>query len=273
MLCAIVVLYNYKGDSLMNNIKEYYDAVDKIILVDNSDEKSYDDQEVLTLEKVLYYKLGYNAGIAYALAFGMEKAKELGSDYVLTMDQDSRFAEGTFKNLSSYLLEKKENVALIAPNIRLLGRETKHTNSIEELDMVITSGSIIDMKAYEAVDGFDERLFIDCVDFDLCRQFKEKGFSIIRVNTAIILHELGESRFKKFLTKKIIVSTHSPMRYYYYSRNWHICKNKTAYAKSYFSSMKKDKLKMYIKMFLFEKNRIKKIAMIRKGKKDAKNFI
>ena len=65
------------------------------------------------------------------------------------------------------------DVALVAPKYIPSDRQDN-----EEVNMVITSGNIINLSLYKNIEGFNEELFVDFVDFDLCYQIKEKGLII-----------------------------------------------------------------------------------------------
>ncbi len=269
MLYATVVLYNPNED-LYNNIMSYYNYVEKIILIDNS-EKEINIEEILMLEKIQYIKLGKNMGIAYALKKAMDEAISLNVDFILTMDQDSKYFEDSFKYIPKFLKENDmSNIGILSSVISLLDKKKCTSNKYEQVDIAITSGSVINVQLYKSINGFDSDLFIDCVDFDLCRQFIENGNIIIQLNEAILLHELGDSKKRKIFNKEIIVSRHSPIRYYYYFRNFYFCKRKTKFSKKYFKNMHKDTWKMLFKLFMYEDNKFKKLKMILKGRKDAK---
>ena len=86
---AIVVAYNIESEKLLKNIYSYYDFVEKIVIVDNSNKsnnlKDYEN------EKIVYIGLGENLGIARALNEGIKYAIINNFKYALTMDQDSSF--------------------------------------------------------------------------------------------------------------------------------------------------------------------------------------
>ena len=98
---AVVVFYNPSEENI-NNLKVYEKSVDKIYVVDNSDD------EVIRLKntkKIEYIKLFTNKGIATALNEGAKKAMEDGYDWLLTLDQDSQITSDVIEKLKKYFKE------------------------------------------------------------------------------------------------------------------------------------------------------------------------
>lgn len=263
MIAGVVVLYNPNIIKVLNNLKSYLPYLDKLYVVDNSNasnEESFKDT------KIEYIFLNGNKGISYALKLGCLKAIEENFNYLLTMDQDSSF-DGNFEEYLDLIKSiNMDNVALVAP--KYISNEKVN---IEEVNMVITSGNIINLNLYKNIEGFNEDLFIDFVDFDLCYQFKEKGYSILQFNKILLKHELGDNIRKKLFSKSFLVTNHSPLRMYYMYRNMYYCSNLSKDRKKFFKPLKKNYyLKDIIKLMLFEDYKFKKIKMIKKGIKDAK---
>ena len=98
-LACVVVFYNPSDDNI-SNIDAYKGVVDKVYVVDNSD----DDIVRLKDDKVIkYIKLGKNLGIAKALNIGAENAINDGFKWLLTMDQDSKITKQNVLDMISFL--------------------------------------------------------------------------------------------------------------------------------------------------------------------------
>ena len=84
-----VVLYNpLSVQELVENIRSYIDELEYLGLIDNSD-RSVDISSVLQCsEKIEYFSMQGNIGLAKALNFGCKKAAERGCDYMLLLDQN-----------------------------------------------------------------------------------------------------------------------------------------------------------------------------------------
>lgn len=275
---GIVVLYNPNYNELIENIHSYIGILDGLICVDNSEKEIETNSFLKTDPKVEYIFMNGNIGLAKALSFGIDKAIQYGANYVMLFDQDSIMAGN-----SAFLLKKSidsiNNWGIIAPNIRLIYREKNkriystsnlYPTTLMEADWVITSGSIINIKAYIQSGGIDKKLFISGIDRDLCCRIKEIGYSIIRYGECILYQEAGNTEEKNFFGFKIHPPYLSTLRYYYTFRNelYLRKKNKGIYSKS-----KTNLLKYLICILFFEKEKYQKMIAVVKGVIDYKKLL
>lgn len=273
-ICAIVVLYN-PDRSMFNNIETYIDDVDKIFLLDNSDNNRFN----IDNDKIEYISFKENKGLAFALKFGCEKAINDGYEYVLTMDQDSYFDKYSFSKLVDFIMKNSE-FAIVSPNVRSLYYDQKENMEKEAfiqypqnkntiVNWSMTSGSLINLMYYQNIKGFDDQMFIAHVDIDLCFQFSLINKKIIIIGDSILNQHFGNSKPKKILWKVVHPSFASPIRTYYLFRNQKYLENK--YKKYNIKSFINIKLsKFIIKITLFENNKIEKYYMMIKGIVDGK---
>lgn len=85
---------------------------------------------------------------------------------------------------------------------------------------LITSGNIISVANSIAIGGFDERLFIDEVDYDFCYRGVAKGLRLYVSSEGIyLLHSLGNMLDRKFLWRTVHCMNHNRIRKYYIARN------------------------------------------------------
>ena len=66
---------------------------------------------------------------------------------------------------------------------------------------------------------FDETLFIDGVDFDYCIRIRKNKFKIAQVNSALLMHHLGDMREKSLFGWTVYPTYHNHIRRYYIVRN------------------------------------------------------
>ena len=94
MLVAGIVTYNPDINRLAENLESIASQVDRIIVVDNGSTEW--DSIAATVEhySALSVRNATNLGIASALNQMATKALELGSKWLLTLDQDSVCSEG-----------------------------------------------------------------------------------------------------------------------------------------------------------------------------------
>ena len=150
-LSGVVVFYNPSEDNI-NNINNYIDSIDKLFVVDNSDD---DIERMKSAGKIEYIKLGDNKGIAYALNTGANKAIEEGYKYLLTMDQDSKITSEIVDGMKDYLVNNNDNkIGLVSPYQDIDSKEDELTEDVEDRIEVMTSGNIINLDAYKKIGGF-----------------------------------------------------------------------------------------------------------------------
>src|SRR5687767_12883270 len=138
-LAAAVILYNPSGN-IISNIQSYSDYVEEIYVYDNSEKKTAIHDSLLKLEKVTLIHDFENKGISTRLNDACNTAIEKGYDWLLTMDQDSKF---TKEEISNYIdcfnkHEGKESVAMFGPRYRDENISSDNCNA-EEVDALITS--------------------------------------------------------------------------------------------------------------------------------------
>ncbi|MBQ7240896.1 MAG: glycosyltransferase family 2 protein [Bacilli bacterium] len=270
-LAAIVVFYN-PSDNNIKQLDKYSKSVDKIYVVDNSDDEI---KRIKSNEKIEYIKLNKNKGIAFALNEGAKHAIKDKFKYLLTMDQDSKITSNIIDDMKDYIINNDmKDVGLISPYQDIDSKDDIKNGDVEDMIEVMTSGNIINLDAYEKIGGFKDWLFIDCVDTDYCMNLHKNGYKVLRLNNVIMKHELGNLVVHKLFGKEYPCYNHNPIRRYYIVRN-----------NLYINDMYKDLYPEYCAWLLrvqkgqvkriiaFEKNKFKKLRMMYKGYKDHKKGI
>ena len=148
--------------------------------------------------------------------------------------------------------------------------EDEYTDIIE----IMTSGNIIYLNAYQEIGGFKDWLFIDAVDLEYCLNLHKHGYKVLRLNNIIMKHNLGNYSIHKFLGKEYRCSNHNHIRRYYMVRN-------NLYVRDMYHDLYSNYLDWLInvqkgqakRVFMFEKNKFKKLFFMYKGYKDYKKGI
>ena len=214
-----IVTYQPDIVRLQENLKAAAQGT-PLIIVDNGS-KNITDIRTLT-DGMILIENSSNLGIATALNQLCHKAQALGYEWLVTLDQDSVIQPGMLEAFSHYT--DLSNVAIICPRIedRHLGRQhTQQTSGTEYVAHAITAGNMVRLKAWEAVGGFTEALFIDGVDFDFCLKLREGGWQILRDNNVCLCQEMGHGRRISLpFHHQMSVLNHSPQRLYYIARNY-----------------------------------------------------
>lgn len=271
---AGIVLYNPEIMRLSENIKAVLGQVDSLILVNNGSTNIGDIKHLIETNnwKIEYVDLKSNKGIAYALNVILHKAVIGEYEWFLTIDQDSVVSENLITTYERYIGYNK--LGIISCEIIDRNFNEIHNNAnFEVLDYVITSGSLVNTSICKKVNGFDSKMFIDFVDFDLCAKVREAGYNILRTYETNLLHEVGHSTPKMIGKRQYIAYNHNPERVYYFYRNgmYFIRKHKKKNSINAYA-WRKNLLRRFVLITLYEKQKIKKYKMICSGILDSKNM-
>lgn len=276
---GVVVLYN-PDENVIANIESYYQEISKLYVVDNSDNiNNLIVEKIKQLDNCYYLHLGQNQGLASALNIGCDKAFEEGFDYILTMDQDSKFAKNDVQKLINFIETQKTHYAIVCPNVKSIyyddvSKQEKiaytliDENKNEIKNWVMTSGSMMCLKSYKEAGGFDTKMFIGHIDIDLGIKFSLLNLKVIMIGNSIIYQRFGNSKPRKILFKTVHPSFAAPVRTYYIFRNQKYLEKK--YGKKFKKFINVHLYKFIIKILLFEDEKFKKLLMAYKGYLDGK---
>jgi rhamnosyltransferase len=84
---------------------------------------------------------------------------------------------------------------------------------------VITSGTLYDLQVYQQIGPFQDDFFIDYVDTDYSLRARQYGYRSMVACNALLNHRLGSRQKRVFLGGDHYPTFHSPLRWYYISRN------------------------------------------------------
>jgi len=237
-----VVLYRPSQKDLLSKIELLEQAVDHIILVDNTEagtlwlSENYPEAEK-TLN-VTYFQPMKNLGIAAAQNMALEYAFSHfdDDDKVIFFDQDSSISidlphclAQAYDRLSinhsiaavgpSFVDEKK---GFIYPQVSWnkfgsFQRFIPNTElSEQKTAALISSGMLTSIYTFKQVGLYDDVLFIDYVDTDWCLKAQAKGFELYVIPSISMMHSIGAKSIKVFGR---YFTVHSPLRRYYMIRN------------------------------------------------------
>lgn len=267
MVCGVTVLYN-PTEEVFENINSYLNGLNKLYLVDNSEKenKKLKDKFIKFSSKIEYIKMNGNEGIAKALNIVKNKAIEENYNWLLTMDQDSSFKNNDFINFVEKIKKFLSNKIAIFYPCYDLNNTIKLRKKICNIDIILTSGNILNLNLAKEIGDFDEKLFIDEVDHDYCYRIFQKNYQIKEIQDVFLKHKVGEMKKNIFCS----ITNHNKIRKYYIARNrCYMIKKYPFLKKVYIGFILKD----IVKIILFEKEKFLKIKMIYLGIKDFKNNI
>ncbi|MCR5047384.1 MAG: glycosyltransferase [Saccharofermentans sp.] len=284
---AVIVTYFPDVERVSNNVSNLIAQGFLVIIVDNGSEK-LDAIQNLQSSSCLVKELGENKGIAYALNEGMRIAAESGAAWVLSLDQDSIPGDNIYNEYKKHI--DLPEAGALCPLIVRNGKMDLSDDSFETVcqydvvDTCPTAGFFLNVNDWKSVDGYDDKLFIDYVDYDMCMRLKGIGKKIYRVQSTSVIQELGKIQYNSFCYKlgkvlKIqklcnfaVTYNHSPKRNYYYVRNgvYYINKYKDLLN---VRVERNNMVKWEIKKLVHEGKKYEQFKAILSGIKDAKEMI
>lgn len=221
-ISAGIVLFNPDINRLKENISAVIVQCVHVYLVDNGSNNIDEVKKLLNQynhSKVSVLCNMENQGIAKALNQLASEAQKGGFDWILTLDQDSVAPSNIIEEFEKYT--NNLNTGMLCPVIcdRNKGVVVEAKDNYKEIDECITSGSLLNIKAWRKIGGFDESMFIDGVDFDICYRLRKNGYKILCIQSVVLLHELGRIVYHRFIFWKVLVKNHSAFRKFYIARN------------------------------------------------------
>lgn len=232
---AIVVTYNPDITHLKKLIGTLTSQVDALLVIDNNsanfNPQIVDDFPPKT-EVILNRQ---NLGLATAYNQGCSIARERGFTHVILFDQDSLPAHDmvtalyaamclyngdTLKVAAAGPKYKDIKGQKLSPFVRIkdfhLERVPCADNEVVDVDHLISSGSLIDLRALEITGNFADDLFIDCVDTEWCLRVRHHNLRILGIGNAFMDHSIGEKYLHLFGRQ---LPMHTPLRLRYQFRN------------------------------------------------------
>jgi rhamnosyltransferase len=190
---AIVVTFNPDVELLQTNVRAVSPQVAAVIIVDNDSANRANVETLASDISAMFVAMPSNGGIASALNAGINRAWAEGASAVLLLDQDSECSPRMVEEL---MLGLDEGFDVVSPSIADRNLDAAPTGAqmregSVEIDLCITSGSLVRVATWLAVGGYDDQLFIDFVDFDFCLRVRAAGGHIARRPAAVLHHEIG----------------------------------------------------------------------------------
>nr|WP_086937680.1 glycosyltransferase family 2 protein [Thaumasiovibrio occultus] len=243
-VAAVIVHYHPTEQDWENT--RYIGQFLPVVVVDNSEASSNSEAD----DTITVLRNGDNLGIATALNIGIDYWQQRGMQWCFLFDQDSKitstFIDDMLKPAMARAQQRSEgshhsltNIAAFLPryfanNLHSFGAGIQVspwrikrvsvdqiTNTIDSPTLLpvsygISSGSLVNLAAYEQIGPHHEPLFIDFVDIEWGLRANAKGFQVLMNVEVTLSHELGVEPLH-ILGKRIV--NHSPLRHYYYFRN------------------------------------------------------
>lgn len=232
---AVIVTY-HASDHVVTLTRRLLEECGKVLVVDNGSAP-----EILSalgrITDVQVLPQPLNIGVAAALNIGAQIAESAGTDWLLTMDQDSMPQPGMVAALLA-AAARNPLAAQVGPAIDEPTRaaaDYKWTRpawgpffrrdrcmagaDLPRVTCLITSGCLVRLKDWRLLGGWDEGLFIDYVDVDFSLRVLRAGLDNVATGSAVLRHSLGNRTEGRLLGKAWRPTHHSALRLRYMARN------------------------------------------------------
>ena len=224
---AVLVSFHPDPD-LPARINRILGEVGALVIVDNgSGEAALRMLQGLSADSRISLELNRkNLGVARALNIGIERARSLGYEWLLLLDQDSVLDAGMVDELIAAHASFPEpaRLAVLGAGFRDVHKtDMELSDSLEtlweEVESVITSGSLLRLATLDRIGPFREEFFIDYVDSEYCFRARARGYRVVKTRKPLMSHAIGASTHHAILGIRRWTSNHSADRRYYMARN------------------------------------------------------
>jgi rhamnosyltransferase len=180
----------------------------------------------------------HNWGLAAALNLGAARARTLGCDYLLLLDQDTEpGADGAQALFEVFRREEARDpgIGCIGPRLVDVATGLEHgfhqisgyrwvrrfNRQGDPLRVANLNGSGLLMRSdlFERLDGLREDFFIDHVDTEWAFRVTRKGRSLLGVPTVAFRHRMGVTGLRYWLFSWRVWPYRTPLRHFYLFRN------------------------------------------------------
>lgn len=222
-LAASVILYHPLPE-YVGNVISFISKLDLVIVIDNSETANLEFiNKLKDFSNVLIYSYPENIGISKALNKAAMIASQNGYQWMLTMDQDSRFSLDNLQKLINLLpiIDKDTSIGMVGVEY-ISEKSLIQPGALRDAHILITSGSLLNLEIHKKLHGFDERLFIDEVDSEYCYRLRKNNFRVCMIDGIYLEHMLGNDLIVKnwLIGSKVKRNVHAPIRIYYMVRNF-----------------------------------------------------
>jgi len=228
-VCAIVVTY-HPDDGFGDRLARVTPQVGATVIVDNASSVASAAMVRAAAVAAAATLIGNSAnlGIARALNQGIQHAIARGYSWALLLDQDTVVDDTLVAGLlATYAAcPDAERTAAVGARFRDTRDRPAESRALgargelwQEVEAVITSGTLLPLRAFADIGPFREDFFIDYVDIEYCLRARARGYRIIENPSPLMSHTVGAPSPHQVLWKKTWTTNHSAERRYYIARN------------------------------------------------------
>jgi rhamnosyltransferase len=229
-ICAVVVTY-HPDAHFPERIAQLRPQVQRIVIVDNAS-----NPDALAMLRALaqsgaaaLLENGENLGVAAALNRGVAYAASEHFSWVILFDQDSAAQPKLVDSLR--LVCERLGADLDRLGVLGINHVDPHTGTTYapasdelganmERKTVITSGTLLSLKAYDAIGPFRDEFFIDGIDHEYCLRARSKNHLVVLALAPQLVHTIGRRQLVRVWPGvSVLTLNHAAFRWYFIVRN------------------------------------------------------
>lgn len=228
MIIALVTLYN-PDEKVRSHVIEIGRQVDQVILCDNS--PTDNAKKFLNIPHCRYFFFAQNLALSGAFNKILKNSHDFkwnDDDIIIFFDQDSSIEENHIAKLINeynHLTSLGYKVGCIGPvyfnqsmgKIAIPKIKKQISRYSFAVKTIITSSMLTKYGILKKIDFWNEQLFLDFADWDLCMRIENENYICVESKVCILKHAVGNG-FKKVLFFKLNIETNL-VREFYQTRN------------------------------------------------------
>ena len=255
-----IVIVTFLSDSIIDECINNLGDAHKIIVIENSNRESFKQKIEKNFSNIDCYLMGYDAGYPKAANFGISLVK---SEFVFLINPDTFPMTKCIEELQNFAFRRKECPLIFPLTIRenkkisndfgYFNGEAIKNIATNEIKIDYSNGNAIFIRKsfFEDKNIFDDKIFLQYDDTELCWRLKKLNKNIYMITDAKVKHLEGKSHEKKYdFELKKEVWWHNGWSHIY------LAKKHFSYSKVFFIASKKiflSLMKSIVCLILFKK--------------------
>ena len=223
---VVCVVPTHRPDNTTDDLIRDLASIAPVLVTDDASPCTF-DQHFAVLDatsRVRVIRHRNNMGIGRGLNEGLAFAREVGAQWLLTVDQDSRLPHGYVDQLAGLaddLVARGVRVGALGA-LRVADASGEFTYPTQtspdelqpypETEELIASGTLWNVDALADVGGFEVGLGMDAVDAAACLSLREVGYRVIAVPDVTFEHRIGNGQRSRILGRSVLRTGHSRRR-------------------------------------------------------------
>lgn len=216
MLSVGFVIYNPEKD-FVDRVELLKESGYGVYIFDNSPEYTRADKKLQKLYDVNYFTCGKNLGLGVGITSVCYNAFVDNFESLLFFDQDTKFTIETINYISTCFFELKDDFnsyAAIQFSQKGISVVVEEKFKLEQKKLLISSGSLFNLKNLKNLNWHNTNYFVDGVDYDLCLRAHSEGYLLGEIATAPGFDHITGQADKEYLFfgKKIYLRKYNASR-------------------------------------------------------------